>query len=258
MKKKKLSAWKGKVIGGGFGLLAGPFGVFFGVLVGHIFDVLLHISKVRAQLRGFLEFPDGSPLADRGRGLYMFACLAGALKLAAGRSPKAESNALVDEIGKAFPVEVDDFRRLHELFTILENGEAVPNLREHAEALLRRSEGVDPSTLLETLVSIAKGKGDSVRGPVDAVLGIVASSWGLKYEAESADGPCADSWQVLGLEPDSSRDEVKRVFRVLASQFHPDGGAALTDVQRRETEEAFKRIKDAYDDCMRSFSSRGA
>jgi len=257
MTKKKLSAWKGKIIGGGFGLLAGPFGVFLGVLVGHVFDVLLHISKVRAELGGFLEFPDGSPLADRGRGLYMFACLAGALRLAAGRSPKAESNALVDEIGKVFPVDIDDFRHLHELFTILENGEAAPNLKEHAEALLRRSEGRNLTALLEALVSIAKGNGESVRGPLDSVLGIVASSWGLGYEAKTSEGPCADSWQVLGLEPGSSREEVKRVFRVLASQFHPDGGAALTAVQRRETEEAFKRIKDAYDDCMRSFSSRG-
>lgn len=257
MRKKKLQDWKGKVIGGGFGLLAGPFGLFLGVLIGHVFDVFLHISKVRAEVRSFLDFPEGSPLAERGDGLYVFACLAGSLRLAAGRSPKAESNFLVDELAKIHSVTDEDLRHLHELFTILENGEAIPNLREHAEVLSRRSGGKDLSILFDGLSSIARSGEARSSGPLDSVLGMVASSWGLRYEAQTSDGPCADSWQVLGLEPGSSREEVKRVFRVLASQFHPDGGAVLTDVQRRETEEAFKRIKDAYDDCMKSFSTRG-
>ncbi len=54
-------------------------------------------------------------------------------------------------------------------------------------------------------------------------------------------------YAVLGLGPEASPSEVKRVYHRLAAQFHPDGGGVLTDEQKHITEEAFKKIKDAYE-----------
>jgi hypothetical protein len=247
--EEKTLGWKGKISAAVSVSSTGPSGFSSR----HRRYVSTYPPLLKGALIGASSYSPTSHLAE-GTGSYLFAPRR-ALWLRSGTKPQAESNALVDESGRSF--------RRHRRFSASAELFHEPGKREAARPKgackrpARRSEGRKLTALLEALVSIAKGNGESVRGPLDSVLGIVASSWGLGYEAKTSEGPCADSWQVLGLEPGSSREEVKRVFRVLASQFHPDGGAALTAVQRRETEEAFKRIKDAYDDCMRSFSSRG-
>ena len=257
MKDADFSAWKGKVIGASFGILAGVFGVFLGLLIGHLFDVLMKLSKLRAELGKFLHFPEGSPLADKAEGLYLFACLAGSVVLASGDSPKARTKELIVRLQELYPVGKEDLQFLGELFAVLQNGEAVPNLREHAEALKRRSEGRDFGDFLERLEELVRVEGKPLGAPLMSVLGILAASWGLDYRAEAVPAAGADPWAVLGLRPEASQDEVKRVFRLLASQFHPDGGAALTDLQKRETEEAFKRIRQAYEECFATFKRRG-
>ena len=57
-------------------------------------------------------------------------------------------------------------------------------------------------------------------------------------------------YEILGIPPDSSTEEVKRVYRTLASQFHPDHGKHLDDSRLEQTEEAFRRIHDAYTTIM--------
>src|SRR5687768_18230819 len=52
----------------------------------------------------------------------------------------------------------------------------------------------------------------------------------------------ADLYTVLGVGRDASDDDVKKAYRKLAMQYHPDrnGGA-------KEAEEKFKEITEAYD-----------
>ena len=55
------------------------------------------------------------------------------------------------------------------------------------------------------------------------------------------------SWLILGLEPGAPQADIRRNYRLLAGQFHPDTNAHLTEVQRREAQEAFLRIRKAYE-----------
>ena len=62
----------------------------------------------------------------------------------------------------------------------------------------------------------------------------------------------ADYYSVLGVSPTASDDDIKKSYRKLAMQYHPDrnGGA-------KESEERFKEITEAYD-VLREPSKRAA
>jgi len=50
-----------------------------------------------------------------------------------------------------------------------------------------------------------------------------------------------ENLEILGLKEDASEDEIKRVFRKLAAEHHPDKNAG-----NKESEEKFKKINSAY------------
>lgn len=54
-----------------------------------------------------------------------------------------------------------------------------------------------------------------------------------------------DLFEVLGVDEDATQDEVKRAFRALALQYHPDKVTESGDV--KENEERFQEIQAAYD-----------
>lgn len=52
-------------------------------------------------------------------------------------------------------------------------------------------------------------------------------------------------YQILGLSPGASPEEVKEAFRKLAKHYHPD--LAQTPEERTQREEQFKKINEAYE-----------
>ena len=59
-------------------------------------------------------------------------------------------------------------------------------------------------------------------------------------------------FRLLGVDPGAGSDEVRRVYKRLASQFHPDTGAPLSEIQQKTSEEAFVKIRAAYDRIIES------
>ena len=55
----------------------------------------------------------------------------------------------------------------------------------------------------------------------------------------------ASAYQVLGVSPNASDDEVKKAYRRLALNHHPDKVAALCDDVRKAAEKKFQKINDA-------------
>lgn len=53
-----------------------------------------------------------------------------------------------------------------------------------------------------------------------------------------------DFYQVLGVPPTASQEEIKERFRFLAHAYHPDRFAS--SAHKKEAEDAFKKINDAY------------
>ena len=50
-----------------------------------------------------------------------------------------------------------------------------------------------------------------------------------------------DPYKVLGVSPDASDEEIKRAYRKLAKQYHPD-----LNPDNKEAEEKFKEVNEAY------------
>ncbi len=65
-----------------------------------------------------------------------------------------------------------------------------------------------------------------------------------------------DPYEVLGVSPDASDDEIKRTYRELARKYHPDNyqNNPLADL----AEEKMKEINEAYDAITRTRSGGGS
>jgi len=65
-----------------------------------------------------------------------------------------------------------------------------------------------------------------------------------------------ESYRLLGIDPEAPIKEIKRVYRSLAVQFHPDSLSALEPEQQKTAEEAFLKIRRAYESIMRERQRR--
>lgn len=54
-------------------------------------------------------------------------------------------------------------------------------------------------------------------------------------------------YDILGVSKNASQDEIKKAYRKLAKQWHPDKFTKESDAKRKEAEEKFKKISEAYE-----------
>ena len=54
-------------------------------------------------------------------------------------------------------------------------------------------------------------------------------------------------YDILGVSKNASQDEIKKAYRKLAKQWHPDKFTKENESKRKEAEEKFKKISEAYE-----------
>lgn len=59
------------------------------------------------------------------------------------------------------------------------------------------------------------------------------------------------SYYILGLEPEASIDEIKKAYRKLAVEYHPDKVSYLGEDIKKSAEEKFKKINQAYEEIKK-------
>lgn len=123
------------------------------------------------------------------------------------------------------------------------------------------SQHVDPSgrlQMLDFMVQIARADGNVDRTEIDALKDL--ARW-MDMRTDEIDrllsmekDDLESAYKVMGVGPDVTDDELKRIYRKLALEHHPDRVAALGEDVRRAAEKKFQEINNAKE---RIWKARG-
>lgn len=260
-------SWWGKLIGGAFGfMLGGPLGAILGVALGHNFD-----RGMRALPEGGFGSGDFAP-GDRERVQTAFFTatftVMGHLAKADGKVSQAEIR-LAEQVmqqmelspgmretavrlfneGKAadFPLDevVEQFRaECHGRTTLIQMFLEILLAAAYADG---RMEQVEDRLMLHIcdLLGISEFEYRRLERMVQAQAGFAGRRGGTGPSAQSVD----DAYAVLGVDSASSDSEVKKAYRRLLSQHHPDKlvSKGLPEEMMKVAAQKTHEIKQAYD-----------
>ena len=242
-------AVRGKVVGAALGALAGPFGAVVGGLIGHLYDRA--IDPVGGEARPS-EVGNQVP-AHVMRLLTPVAGLAAACLRLNGATDRAYAErALVAFTQVDLGVEQ---RFAPVVRRELAGGLALAHLpvEELIEACRHELDEHQRRRLLATLLTAADTERRGASPALDELIQNVALHFGMP--AAQLDklrwqmlGALGADYRLLGVAPTVSDAELKRAYRALAAQLHPDradrkGGAEDEGAGFRRVTEAFERIQ---------------
>ncbi|WP_342381436.1 molecular chaperone DjiA [Myxococcus stipitatus] len=130
-----------------------------------------------------------------------------------------------------------------------------PDLDDAAAACQEALPALERRRLLEALFELSLVDGSLQRSERE-VLGRVGAALGLSDTEQQAVaaihlGDASMHYEVLGLTPAASDSDVKRAFRRLAAELHPDKHAHLSGEDADEAARQFQEVRDAYEEIRR-------
>ncbi|MGV3591780.1 MAG: co-chaperone DjlA [Gammaproteobacteria bacterium] len=253
-------SWWGKLIGGTFGfMLGGPLGAILGASLGHNFDRGLNSLDGQEQL-GFID-------VEKVQSAFFTATFSmmGHLAKSDGRITQAEI-AVAESVMRQMQLSAQQKKVAIALFEKGKQGDfparaALQQLRE--ECHFRRNL---LQMFIEILIVTALADGDlqpEERQVLDmaatgvgfspqefqSILRRLQASRQMHGQQESASSRLDKAYQTLGVSSSASEDEVKRAYRRVMNQHHPDKLVAkglpqeMMDLANQKTQE----IKAAYE-----------
>jgi DnaJ like chaperone protein len=247
----------GKLVGAvvGFLIFRNPFGLLIGAIIGHFYDIALTQLRPPSMGSGFIE------------PLFAFA---GALAKSDGRVSEVEI-AAAESLMARLRLDSAKRRAAIERFNIGKSAEFQPELaindlkrwcggrRDLAFLVLDLlldlvyAEGALAPAKLALLRKLcwALGVNDHELAALAAMKGHAPSGPGAQRgpgARPSPPGPQrADPYLVLGLERTANERDIKRAYRKLMSQHHPDKLGDVPDELKRRAEERAREINAAYE-----------
>lgn len=252
----------GKWIGGYLGWSAfGPIGALIGFAVGAVFDAVtsggdgqtatLHIGDAEARQ------------GERNSFLVSMLVLAAYIIRADGRVMHSEMEMVRQMLRQNFgevAVQQGD-QMLRQLFDEEKRVGSTAfrqKIQQSCQQIARNMDYSGRLQLLNFLVLLAQADGSVPQSEVTALKEV--AQWMqmsasevdkmLHLEGDSLD----DAYKVLGISPSATDDEVKRAFRKLALEHHPDRVAKLGEDVRKAAEKKFQEINAAKE---RIYKARG-
>ncbi len=253
-------AWWGKILGGTFGFLfGGPLGALLGAAAGHGFD------------RGMAQDHGGGADHERTQAAFFTATFAvmGHLAKADGRVSEDEialANAVMQDMaltteqrrvarslfqqGKQAGFDLDGVldqlrRECHRRRTLLQMFLEIQLHAAYADGSLHPRE----SELLRHIAGRLGFPGHELARLEALVRAARAGARGGPGAPAQAGPSLADAYAMLGVEPGATDAEVKRAYRRLMSQHHPDKLVAkgLPEEMTRVATARTQEIKAAYE-----------
>lgn len=259
-------SWWGKVIGGSLGfVVGGPIGALLGGVIGHTFD------KGLSGLDGMSPLPNGAN-QERVQAAFFTATFS-----IMGRIAKADGQVSQEEIDQAMQVmarmQLND-EQTSAAQKLFSEGKSEDFDYRSVTQQLRKECGRQVNLLqmfMEIQLSTALADGDlhpneqSILMEVAEILGfnrrqfeqllaMVSAQQRFHYEGGSArqQAPAynlSDAYDVLGVSPSCSDAELKKAYRRLISQHHPDKlvSKGLPEEMMKMATEKTREIKEAYE-----------
>jgi DnaJ-domain-containing protein 1 len=255
-----LRRYAGRIVGVLIGILAGPAGVVFGLLAGWLIDQYRLRNPIGTGIATFLSDPVRRVRTEHG---VTFGCAAVLVVLHAQHGPVADDTAAFLE-GERWPhdrgIDRDGaFRRAVIDGTIRERYRI--DLEAIAAALVARLASEQRMEILDLAIRSLAFRGTGIDLAERDVLATVADTFGIDRDEtirrEAIHGTLSRrECEILGIGRDSDRAQIRREYRALVAQLHPDTGAPLNDAQREILHAAFLRVQDAYTSLMRQLDER--
>ena len=208
-----MSIW-GKVLGGAAGFaLGGPIGALIGGVLGHAVD------RMRVD-----EDPDGAP-----DGTKQIAFTIGVIVLGA-KMAKADGVVTPDEVvafKEVFHVPPDEMKNVGRVFDqARKDSDGYEPYARQIGGLFKGNPAV-LEDLVDGLFHIAKA--DNIMHPkelefleaIATIFGFSETEW-LRIKEGHLGPDQADPYTVLGVAHDASDDDLKRLYRKLVREHHPD------------------------------------
>ncbi|NIR32231.1 MAG: co-chaperone DjlA [Gammaproteobacteria bacterium] len=257
-------SWWGKVIGGAFGfLLGGPIGALLGAALGHNFDRGL-AGMMREQGPGA-----GDPERVQAAFFTTTFSVMGYLAKADGRVSEHEI-AMANQVMAHMRLTSEQRRTARRLFTEGKQPDFPVDevLEQFRRECHRRRSLIQMFLEIQIMTALADGAlhdrehrtllyiGEHLGFARQAVDRLVAMVRGQQHfaGATGAGQPAAaasldDAYAVLGISPRAGDDEVKRAYRRMMSQHHPDKLVAkgLPDEMMQLAKEKTQEIRAAYE-----------
>lgn len=259
-------SWWGKILGGSFGfMLGGPLGAMLGAALGHQFD--------RGLESGAFEFEYTKP-GDTERVQTAFFTTT---FLTMGHLAKADGRVTESEIAAAkyimqqMQLNAEQKRTAIELFnqgkepgfdlnSVIRQFKTECGRRRNLEQMFieillstAMADGSLDSKEKEILVTVCDILGFS-RFALDRLIQMVQAQQHYRSSSSSSNGNAGyqsidDAYRVLGAEKDASDGEVKKAYRKLMNQHHPDKlvSRGLPEEMIKLANEKTQEIKAAYE-----------
>lgn len=256
----------GKLTGALIGTLFGPFGILMGVILGHFADMawernsrggpfggetadlVVRLFTLWGKIVGF-----GGGL-NHVQGMFLQGVLGNQLQL---RGPDARMalasfhTSIQESLGKPWAEVLDEslslateiyedfFLDRRTLVWIYATGRRLAALGVVRPGLVELLDGIAKAFSIFEEVGAAGVEGSARNDQYE-------QSW-QNFRPASSAGP--EAYSVLGLSPEASVDEVKKAYRTLVRQLHPDAHADLPDgdPQKKKASERFLQVQQAYE-----------
>lgn len=232
----------GKWLAGFMGwAVAGPIGALLGFGIGAVVDQVVNSSS--------LQPLDGQNIRTGQRNSFLLSLmvLSAAVMKADGKVMRSELEYVKDFIRRNFgQYAVPEALRI--LKNVLQKNVPVDEICAQITLNMPSSQRLQ---LLHYLCGLASADADASPSEKDMLRHIAYALRLTQADIDSVfamfGGSVDDAYKVLGIDPNSSDDDVKKAYRVMAMKHHPDKVASLGDDVRRAAEEKFKSIQDAYE-----------
>ena len=266
----------GKWIGGFIGWMAGgPLGALAGYLLGSLFDTMLDgvntpensgtwgygSDRDTGNRQSYQDFREAYQQAYRQRQaqgnrngfLFSMLVLASYIIRADGKVMHSEMELMRQMLRQNFGE--DAVRQCEDILKKLfeeqkrEGSGFRQTIRQSCEQIAQNVDYSGRLQLLNFLVMIARADGYVAQEEITALR--ECAQW-MQLSAADLDSmlnlghdDLESAYKVLGVSPNATDDEVKKAYRRLALEHHPDKVAALGDDVRRAAEKKFQEINAA-------------